>query len=243
MAALLGSANGTTTLTITLTGPVPGSGTLQVVFAQSSTAGIDRLSQPSAGTDTNSHTWTVVSSALARKPLIGLTRDDQLQVGSVARACTTGDLAAGDTVTVTFTSADPANFHTAGLLVYMQNGFTAVGTDQGDPDYSNGDTTITSVSASALSWAADLGASFEPTPLSSATMITAMGAFPAQAGFTPLVGSVVGEIASGVCSIACATAGVSTRVDPGGSWPAIATELAGNYQFLPSAGLYSWHRF
>lgn len=243
MATLLGSGNGTTTLTITLTAGVPAAGTLHVVFAQVSTAGSDGTSQPTSATDTASSTWHVTSTMLQRYPLIGLTRRTNLQVGSVGRACTAGDLSSGDTVTVTFSSANPAAFHTAGLVVYVPATFSAVGTDQGDPDYSNGDISFGSMSA--LSWAADLGTSFEPTPLTvPAAMLTAMGSYPAQSGFTPITGTLVGEIASGTCSIACAAATVSAIVDPGGSWPSTATELAGNYQFQTGpSGFRAWQRF
>lgn len=243
MATLLGSANGTDTLTITLTAGVPADGSLHVVFAQVSTAGGDTNSQPSSATDTNSGTWTVSTSSL---PLIGLTRGSsgKLQVGSVGRACTAGDLASGDTVTVSFTTLNAPAFHTAGLLVHLPVAFTVVNTDQGSPDYSNGD--ISFGSTATLSWLADLGTSFEPTPVSTpATMITAMGAYAATSGFSPYAGSVVGQISSGTCSIACAVAQVSSRVDPGGSWSAAAGELAGNYQFLPGSavGLRAWQRF
>lgn len=248
MAALLGKANGTSTLTIALDTDVPSDGFLAVLFAQVSTAGGDHSSAPTAATDTASSTWSVSTTLAAHKALIGLTRQDKLQVGSVGRACTAGDLTAGDTVTVTFSTVDPSNFHTAGLLVWFPGDFLAIGDDQGSPyDYSNGDTyPATAASADTLGWLSDLGSSSVPTPAAAALMFTAMGAYPAQAGFTPLHGSVVGELATGSCSIACAVASASSSsaIDPGGSWPSAATELAGNYQFVAApSGFRAWQRF
>jgi hypothetical protein len=67
-----------------------------------------------------------------------------------------------------------------------------------------------------------------------AVMITAMGAYPPVAGFSPFVGSVIGEIASGSCSVAAACLEMceGAEPDPGGTWPAGAIQLVGNYQLV-----------
>src|SRR5882724_2422579 len=91
---LLGSGNGTTTLTITLTKAVPKVGTLQVVFCQATIgSAADTASAPSAANDSNAVPGWVISTVT--DPIIGLTREvltgsgpaTTSQVGSVARPC------------------------------------------------------------------------------------------------------------------------------------------------------------
>ena len=124
----------------------------------------------------------------------------------------------------------PANFHTAGLIVYQPAYFIAVKTgglfqyNLGDSHPDNG------ASMTRLSWNDDYGGL---TPGDQdAIMITAMGAYPAQAGFQPFNGTKTGEIASGTVSIAssCAQACEGVFVDPGGTWPAGPQQaIDGNY--------------
>jgi hypothetical protein len=238
MCRLLGSGIGTDTLTITLDTAVPAAGVLHVVFAQTTVGtNLDGASAPNAASDSQAVAgWTVSS---ATYPLIGLIRQTGLgsggagtsQVGSVARDCTAGDLSAGDTITVAFTTAFPASFHTAGLVVWQQAYGVAV-KQGGIVEYGFGDTyPDTAISSSRLSWLDDFGVGMG-APESDALTITAMGAYPAQAGFAPIAGTLVGESTSGTVSIACHCIGVPelTRPDPGGDWPAAAEQLMGNYQ-------------
>lgn len=235
---LLGSGNGDTTLAITLTKAVPANGVLHVVFAQVSVPdGVDAGSEPTGVVDSGLHGPWRVPGAPNFSPLIGNSRQTaagnafSMQVGSCVRSCVTGDLGIGSTITVTFSSVAPANFHTAGLVVWQPAYFVLI-RKGGLTGYSNGDShPDTGASMTRLSWDDDYGGL---TPGDQdAMMITAMGAYPATAGFQPLNGTKIGEIASGSVSIASACAPVceGVFVDPGGTWPAGAQQaLDGNYQ-------------
>jgi hypothetical protein len=176
-------------------------------------------------------------NAASSAPLIGNSRQTDpgnafsLQVGSCARACTTADLGVGGTITVTFSSVAPANFHTAGLIVYQPAYFVAI-KENGLIRYNTGDShPDNGASMTRLSWDDDYGG-LSPGD-QDALMITAMGAYPAQSGFQPLNGTKTGEIASGVVSVAsaCAQACEGVFVDPGGTWPAGPQQaIDGNYQ-------------
>src|SRR5438445_6195826 len=207
---LLGSGNGTTTLTITLTKAVPAKGTLQVVFAQVSIPdGVDAGSVPTGVVDSGGlGPWrrpTIPNDS----PVIGLSRQTaagntaSLQVGSCARACVAADLGVGATITTTFSSVAPANFHTAGLVIYQpayfasvaQNGLQWRNIGNAHPDFG--------ASFTRFSWDDD----FIPPWSNSDTdshMITAIGAYPPVAGFQPFGGKLTGELATGSCSIAAA---------------------------------------
>jgi hypothetical protein len=236
---LLGSGNGNTTLTIPLTKAVPDRGILQVIFNAVRVAAPDNVpSAPLTASDSNAVPGWVVTTAV--EPLIGLTADaslagppfDVAQCGSVARPCTAADLGSGSTVTVTFQVPAAGALATSGLVVYQNAYFFAV-QQYGAFQYSNNDS-YPSVSANPkrLSWFDDYGHN-TTQPDYDAVMITAMGAYPAQSGFTPLDGFKVGEIASGTGSIACACKPVPefTDIDPGGTWPSNASLLVGNYQY------------
>jgi hypothetical protein len=235
---LLGSGNGNTTLTITLTKAVPATGTLQVVFAQVSIPdGVDGGSQPTAGSDSQGHGPWRIPTIPNDSPVIPLSRQTDpgntasLQVGSVARACVAADLGIGDTCTVTFSSVAPANFHTTGLVIYQpayffsspQNGFAWGNVGDAHPDFG--------ASFTRFSWDDDYIPPWSNNDRDS-HRITAIGAYPPVAGFVPFSGSKIGEIASGSCSIASACQSIcqGTMPDPGGTFPAGASLLAGNYQ-------------
>jgi hypothetical protein len=237
---LIGSGNGTDTLTITLTKAVPRNGVLQVVYCQATIGDdLDTASQPDNVFDSNAvagWSWDTFP-----EPRIGFTRESTVasgppttsQVGSAVRACTTGDLAAGDTITLHFTTASPALFHTCGLVI-VQRAYAVTRKQFGSQQWNNGDQhTDNDPSLTTLSWDNDYGPGSVTTD-EDAVMITAMGAYPPVAGFTPFVGTKIGEIASGLCSVAAACAEVpdSTFPDPGGTWPSAALQLTGNYQMV-----------
>ncbi len=237
---LLGKANGTDTLAIPLTTAVPGPGVLQVVFCQATIGdGGDETSAPNGASDSQGVPgWAWDDNSV---PLIGLARQDSgteippttMQVGSVGRACTSGDLGIGDTVTVTFSTISPGLFHTAGLLIWQRCYFTTV-KQFGFPVFDNSDEhPDVSPSLTTLSWDADFGPG-TAVPDRDAILITAMGAYPARSGFAPFVGSKTGEIASGQVSIAaaCMQLEEGTAIDPGGTWLSAAVQLAGNYQMV-----------
>lgn len=235
---LLGSGNGNTTLALTLTSAVPAKGVLHVVFAQVSVPdGVDAGSEPTAVVDSGAHGPWRRPAAPSSAPLIGNSRQTaagnafSMQVGSCARECNTGDLGVGGTITVTFSSVAPANFHTAGLIIYVPAYFVAI-KEGALIQYSTGDShPDNGASMTRLSWDDDYGG-LSPGA-QDAIMITAMGAYPAKAGFQPFNGSVTGEIATGSVSIAsaCAQACEGVFVDPGGTWPAGSQQaIDGNYQ-------------
>jgi hypothetical protein len=234
---LLGSGNGTTTLAITLTKAVPARGTLHVVFAQISIPdGVDGGSDPTGVVDSGGHgPWRIPSSVTA-SPIIGDIRQTEagnawsMQAGSCCRACVAADLGVGATITVTFGSVAPANFHTTGLVIYEPASFATVLQNnlwrpaEGDayPDVS--------ANPRELSWDIDYGAGFSQAD-EDAQVITAHAAYPPQSGFVPLNGTKIGEISSGTLSLAshCLTMCAQTFTDPGGTWPADADGLVGNY--------------
>lgn len=239
---LLGSANGDTTLTVTLTAAVPAKGTLQLVCGQVSVPdGVDGGSEITGVVDSGGHGPWARSAAHGLNPVIANSRQTDagnafsVQASSATRACVGADLGIGSTVTATFSSVAPANFHSAGLLVYVpayyvtitQDGIARYGFNNGHP-YGGG------VSLTEMSWDIDYG----PPPWldcdADAVMCTAMAAYPATAGFAPFHGSVVGELATGAVSIAAGCIAVCEGVtpDPGGTWPAGASALAGNYQVM-----------
>lgn len=237
---LLGSANGTDTLIVPLTVAVPGPGVLQLIFCQASVGpDCDEGSGPSGASDSQGNPgWDFPSQTQA---FIGLSRNScsagppivTTQVGSLARACTTGDLGIGDTVTVTFDTIYPPGFYTAGLLIWQRCYYTTI-KQFGSPVYDNGDARPdTNPVLTELSWDQDYGPG-TAVPDRDAILITAMGAYPAQAGFAPFVGTRTGEIASGQVSIAaaCMELEEGTAIDPGGTWPTAAAQLAGNYQMV-----------
>jgi hypothetical protein len=124
-------------------------------------------------------------------------------------------------------------FHTCGLIVYQAAYFTT--REQfGAITYANSDQ-HPSISAplARLSWNDDFGPGSVTTDRDG-VMITAMGAYPAVAGFTPFSGTKIGEIASGSCSVAacCRSVCQDTLLDPGGTWPSNAIQLMGNYQMV-----------
>jgi hypothetical protein len=236
---LLGSGNGDTTLTITLTQAVPAKGTLHVVFGQASIPdGVDGGSDPTGVTDSGGLGPWRIPSIPNNAPLIGEIRQTDpgnaasIQVGSCARACVAADLGVGSTITVTFGSVAPANFHSTGLVVYQPAYFVAVKQfgliryDFGDahPDFG--------ASLTRMSWDDDYGAGFGNAD-QDASMLGAMCAYPPVAGFTPFNGTVIGEITSGAVSVAatCLSVCEATFPDPGGTWPAGASLLCGNYQY------------
>lgn len=243
-----GTVSGSDTITVTLDDPVPAEGTLHVVFCtldvDASTGTLDTL--PLAPTDSNSISGWVANTS--SRPLIGLARDDNtyepgytypdpfktIEVGSVARPCTTGDLVAGDTITVPFDHVTvPANFSITALIVWVASDFTIIN-QFGVPFFNNGDGYGSLGSnPKKLSWPIDFDD--HPTPQGTGLMLTAMGAYPGQTGFNPTVGSLVGEM-NGDVSIACSLYNVTanTEVDPGGTWPSDREILAGNYQFMHS---------
>jgi hypothetical protein len=237
---LLGSAIADgVTIVLTLTKAVPASGTLQVVL---NSVGIGHQSGnlgPDNVVDSNAVAGWIWNTAT--DPLIGLVTEQVTGsgpaaislAGSVARPCTAGDLGVGSTITVHWDSLFPGENHLAGLVVYQPAYFTTrkqFGSVQfGNSDDHPGNT----APLARLSWDDDYGPG-TVTADRDAAMITAMGAYPAVAGFKPFVGSVIGEIASGSCSIAavCAPVCEGALPDPGGTWPSDAIQLVGNYQMV-----------
>lgn len=236
---LLGSGNGNTTLTITLTKAVPAKGTLQVVFAQVSVPdGVDAGSDCTAVVDSGAHGPWARPAAPGLNPVIGDNRQTDAgnafsaQDGSVARACATGDLGIGSTITLTFSSVAPANFHTTGLVIYMPAYYVAV-KQGGIVRFNTGDAhPNVGASLTTMSWDIDYGPPPWRNADQDALMITAMGSYPPVAGFSPLNGSVIGEITSGSVGVAagCIAVCEGSMPDPGGTWPAGASALFGGYQ-------------
>jgi hypothetical protein len=238
---LLGKANGTTTLTVTLDTAVPAKGTLQLVCGQVSVPdGVDAGSEITGVVDSGGHGPWAISSAHGLNPVIANSRETDagnawsLQASSATRACVGGDLGIGSTVTATFSSVAPANFHSAGLLVYVPAYYVSV-TQDGIVRFNMTDAHPSGgASLTTMSWDIDYG----PPPWrhsdKDAVMCTAMAAYPATAGFSPFNGSLTGEIATGVVSIAagCVQVCEGSMPDPGGTWPAGASGLAGNYQVM-----------
>jgi hypothetical protein len=236
---LLGSGNGDTTLALTLTSPVPATGTLHVVYGQASIPdGVDGGSEPTAVADSGGLGPWRRAFAPNSAPIIGQSRQTDpgnaasIQVGSVGRACVAADLGIGSTITVTFGSVAPANFHSTGLIIYQPAYFVAI-PQFGLIRYAMGDAHPDfGASTTRLSWDDDYGAGFSQAD-QDAAMITAMAAYPPVAGFAPFYGTVTGEIASGSLSLASACVPVceASWKDPGGTWPAGASLLTGCYQF------------
>ena len=242
---LLGAANGTNTVTIVLAHDVPAAGSLQLAFNCLWTQNSGFLA-PTSCVDSNGHAWTISTSGL---PLIGLTQENsnpvqRMQVGSVGRACAAGDLHAGDTVTLTFTAR--TGEVCAAVLVHVPVPFTAVAQAGGGPgiEYFNGDSWPADSfdTSTSLDWSVAFHGIL-PTVEANAVMVTAMGAYPAVAGFTPYLGTVIGEIATGTVSVAFAQAPVAAHSspNPGGTWPSARTMLAGNYQFMTAPTLAHAH--
>src|SRR5438034_1127140 len=105
---LLGSGNGNTTLTITLTKAVPARGVLSVIFNAARVAAPDNTpSAPLTVADSNAVPGWEVNTFSG--PVIGLANErtpvgppfNVIQIGSVARPCTANDLGIGSTITVT----------------------------------------------------------------------------------------------------------------------------------------------
>lgn len=257
-----GSAGGVSSmLTITLTDAVPASGVVELVFALYWEGTPDNpTGLPSSITDSRGNSYVTATSTL---PLIGYAQEGAdgpaesvLEVASYARACTPGDLSIGDTISMVWQVAAvgnihgpaPANFHAAALAVYLPNLFGTV-KQGGEFFYANGDGFPSGfigtppATYDKLDWTTD--AVVSTTPDTAATMVTAMAAYPATAGFTPLAGALVGEDASGGVSIACAAADVAagSSPNPGGTWGANASLLSGNYQYVSlPGGARIWQR-
>lgn len=237
---LLGSGNGTDTITITLTAPVPADGVLQVVLMQATIGdSFDTFSQPNAVSDSQGVAGWVYPNIVTNEPIIGPIRETisgsgpatTSQLCSVARACTTADLGIGDTITVTYTTADPLLFHTAGLVIWQRAFFETI-KQFGAVTYANGDDHPgAGAPLNRLSWFDDFG---PPQVLTSrdALTLTGLGAYPAVSGAAAFNGTLIGEIASGEVSVAafCFPTEANTDFDPGGTWPANAIQLVGNYQ-------------
>jgi len=237
---LLGSGNGTDTITITLDKPVPANGVLQVVLMQATIGNaFDTASAPNAASDSKGVAGWAIPHPGMNEPLVGPIRENLTASGpattsqalSCTRLCTTADLVAGDTITVTYTTASPLLFHTCGLVIWQRAFFEPI-KQFGSNTYANGDDHSTvGASLTRLSWDDDYGPGTD-NPDRDALVITAMGAYPAVSGFSPFVGSKIGEIASGSVSVAaaCYDALVGLSFDPGGTWPSAALQLVGNYQ-------------
>lgn len=262
MATLLGKATGGSSLSIPVDVPIPADGVLQLVY------GIFWKGNPDAPTgavnaasDTSAKPYNTFAEN--GDPLIGRTGDSYgvapypvINLGSACRACTAGDLAAGDTADITFDvgttpqsvapyAPAPSGFVSAGLLVFIPNVLYAAAKQSGGIEYNNGDGFPSAYKGSPapatydkLSWPADFTVSTESD--TSCLMVTAMAANPSTLGFAPAVGILVGEVGAGDVSIACAVANVAgtTSPDPGGQWGAPASYLEGNYQYIavPPAG-------
>ncbi len=233
---LLGSGNGTDTITITLTGAVPADGVLQVVLMQATIG--NALDTGSTVTSKAVAGWVWPATAAAQ-PLIGEIRETVSGSGpattsqalSVARPCTAGDLLAGDTITITYSTVFPLLFRTCGLVIWQRAFYESI-KQFGTVTYSNGDDHPgAGASLTRLSWDDDFGPGTAIADRD-ALVISALGAYPAVAGASAFVGSKIGEIASGSVSVAafCYGAKVSEAFDPGGTWPAGAIQLVGNYQ-------------
>jgi hypothetical protein len=220
---------------------------------------LDDTSTQDGATDTGGNTWSDGSSLTA--PIIGFARAsapysgsgpfNSVMVGSNARACTAGDLVTGDTVTLSFTPAAPTSFGTTGMLIHVPAVFTGVSTEAPNantaPVYGFSDTFpwfTTPTVEDTLTWMnylGDTGTDNKPIPSLDAVVLTAMGAYPAETGFIPIDGILVGERASGLCSLACACieAPALAAFDPGGSWPSTHPMLSGNFQLMTPTSVSS----
>ena len=235
---LLGSGNGTDTLTLTLTKAVPGTGTLHFVFAQISIPdGVDGGSDLSSVSDSKGVAGWHPPGFIFGGNQIGDIRQTEplnawsIQCGSGSRSCIASDLVIGDTVTGTFSTVAPANFHTTGLLVY-QPAYNQAIKQGGNFQYATGDNyPDTSLNPKECNYNIDFGGGF-PIPDQDAAFLAAACAYPPQAGFAPLGGSPVGEIASGFLSLAavCGRSCGGVQFEPGGTWPANNSGWAVNYQ-------------
>lgn len=244
---LLGSGIGDTTLTMTLTKAVPAKGSLFAIWGQVSVPdGVDGGSDCTNVVDSGGHGPWVRPAAPGTSPVIGDTRQTDagnafsVQSGGAARACVGADLGIGSTVTMTFSSVAPANFHTAGLLIYVPAYF--IGVQQGN--FPTGFAAVkynlnlgapgSVATLNALSWDSYYGPPPWQYARQDAVMITAMGSYPPVAGFTPYNGTLIGEETGGSVGIAasCSTQCEGSVHDPGGTWPSNAQGLVGNYQLL-----------
>jgi len=237
---MIGSGTGDTTLTVTLSSPVPADGVLQLIFGQATgpgpNASQDVASGPSTVTDSQGHTWTVTGTG--DQPVIGWIREITLvpdatgQAGSVARECVANDLGVGDTVTVEFDTQFPGMFESCGLLVWQHAWYARVDQESGIA-YGNGDDHPSGgPSLDHMSWFEDYGPG-TAVPVFDALMITAMGTLPGSGGFNPYEGSLIGEVTgvNAAVAAACFSAPGGADIDPGGTFGGGADQLFGNYQF------------
>jgi hypothetical protein len=237
---LLGSGTGTDTITLTLSSDIPADGVLQVVLMQATIGNaLDTASEPSNVVDSNAVAGWVWPATLTNQPLIGPIRETiagsgpatTSQLLSVVRRCTAADLSAGDTITVTYSTASPALFHTCGLIIWQRAFFETI-RQFGFFMYANGDDHPgAGAPLNRLSWTDDFGAPFT-APDKDALSIIGLGAYPAVAGAQAFNGTFIGEEASGQISVAafCYPTEVGDDFDPGGTWPSNAIQLVGNYQ-------------
>jgi hypothetical protein len=236
----LGAANGTDTLTLTLTDAPPANGVLQVVLMQATIGDAgDTFSQVNGVSDSQGVAGWAWPAMIPAEPLIGEARETitgsgpptTSQLCSVARACTTGDLGVGDTITVTFSTTKPLLFHSCGVAVW-QRAFYETIRQSGTFAYFNSDEHPgAGASLNRLSWVDDFGIPGTAPDRDALTLI-GLGAYPAVAGAQTFVGTKLGEIASGSVSVAafCYPTEVGDDFDPGGTWPTDAIQIIGNYQ-------------
>jgi hypothetical protein len=241
----IASGVGTDTLVLTLTRAVTCDCTLHVVAAgvTVNSAFPDVASVVDNVTDSLGSAYDFGDSGAAQIGPIGQQSDantSRLILGPTAiRACASGGMSVGDTVTVHFHTAYPALFASAGMVFAVANTKEdGIANDfSGTVRYGDGDS-YDGIGAdpTTLSWDIDQG--FKPAPVGVAGMIAANAAYPAVGGFAPLEGNLLGAI-DGTLSLAfSALPHVEANVghDPGGSWGGAAQALVGNFQFITLTG-------
>jgi hypothetical protein len=239
-----GTVDNGTSVNIPVSTAVTVDGALQICFCQitigSPTAYQDVSSAPSSCNDTRGHSYTLSTGS---KALVGLCRQSTtlytLQVGSIGRLCSAGDLGLADSITLNFASGYPSLFHVVAIAVLIEGSdFEAVRQlDQSFINYGTGDTYPDfGSSPTTLNWQADQGfLAYPNSPPGSAALLAVSGIHPARTNYQPASGAKVHELHGSNCSLAVSYIGSvlhASPVDPGGTWGQSGDGISGAYQFM-----------
>lgn len=224
-----GSGTGMGPLVVTLADPVPADGILVAAWACGSGPGTAFNDQYriSMATDPSGVTWSVAHTGAnigAVGDQGGGTGGTSCYGGTLTRACTAGDLIAGDAVTLTENfSSFPSASKWAVTLVCIPGGTnTAVAWE--DPvgsgasvDYSNGDwISFESADGHTLNQGTDFDT--HPYPISDCAMLAVSASYPGYA-WTPAALDKLGEVVSDVQVALCGAAiAAGTTLEPGGAF-------------------------